>query len=65
MDVPDRLLLNEFPGSYGLLGTRLLYPRRVEVPVGLARDWAPEGLGKNAAKMGFITSVPLRSSRRF
>lgn len=65
MDVPDQLLLHEFPGSYGLLGQVVgkLYPR-FKIPRGVLRDWAPPGLGKQAAKMGFASVAPPRFGRR-
>lgn len=61
MDVPDALLLNEFPGSYGFLGTKMFI--RTAIPAGLWRDWNPEGLGKDAAKMGFAAVAPLSGFR--
>lgn len=40
------------------------YPR-FKIPAGVLRHWAPEGLGKHAANMGFATAGRFRSARRY
>ena len=59
-NVPDALLLGNFPGAYGLLGGRenpVFYPR-FRVPEQIMRDWVPTGLGACAAKIGMTAEGP-------
>ena len=66
MDVPDALLLSEFPGSYGLFRRVKLWYPTCSIPAGLVADWAPKGLGEHAKNMGYsFTAPPPRGRARF
>ena len=64
--IPDRLLVGNFPGSYGVFGgsnNDLFYPR-FRVPKEIADLWLPTGLGKYAAFVGMAVDGPWRRRKR-
>ena len=56
-EVPDSLLLGEFPGLYGQIEPEMFYPR-FRIPVELVKEWAGTGLGFAAVRLGMTVSRP-------
>ena len=56
-EVPDSLLLGEFPGLYGQIEREMFYPR-FRIPLELVKEWAGTGLGFAAVQLGMTVSRP-------
>lgn len=56
-EVPDSLLLGEFPGLYGQIDREMFYPR-FQIPLELVKEWAGTGLGFAAVRLGMTVSRP-------
>ena len=56
-EVPDSLLLGEFPGLYGRIQGEMFYPR-FRIPPELVKEWAGTGLGFAAVKLGMSVTRP-------
>lgn len=56
-EVPDSLLLGEFPGLYGRIEGEMFYPR-FRIPPELVKEWAGTGLGFAAVKLGMSVTRP-------